>query len=141
VFVTGLSDGGSTASVDYATLAYSTADGSQRWVKRFNSAPSGFDESLDLAVSTDGTRLFVTGLSDDGSKTRGDFATVAYDTANGTPQWLARYNGPANYVDYGTRIAASPDGTKVFVTGVSNRADTTTEDYVTISYRATVAGG
>jgi DNA-binding beta-propeller fold protein YncE len=84
-------------------------------------------------VSPDGTTVFVTGFSDGGSTTHEDYATVAYDAANGTQLWVKRFNGPANSSDYGTSVGVSPDGKKVFVTGFSFDSTGST-DYATVGY-------
>ena len=62
VFVTGGSDG-STTSQDYATLAYSSTDGAQLWVSRYNGPSNGWDFPSSLAVNPNGTQVFVTGGS------------------------------------------------------------------------------
>ena len=73
--VTGTSDGSGTAS-DYTTLAYDATTGSRLWLKRYNGSGNGYDYAEGLAVSPDGTKVFVTG----GSWGAGsdDYATVAY---------------------------------------------------------------
>jgi outer membrane protein assembly factor BamB len=68
VFVTGFSTG--TTLFDYATAAYDAATGVKVWVSRYGSASADFAEAL--AVSPDGSAVFVTGSAAD------DYATVAY---------------------------------------------------------------
>jgi WD40 repeat protein len=106
-----------------------SAEQTHLWFSRYN---YGHDVAFSVAVSPDGTRVFVTGSSND------DYATVAYDASNGAQLWAARYNGPANGQDDAAALAVSPDGTKVFVTGTSARVDgsTTVNDYATVAYAA-----
>src|SRR5581483_4412543 len=92
VFITGRS-GGSGTGDDYATVAYDATTGARQWVKRYNGEANGTDDAYDLAVSPDGSQLFVTGRSL-GSGSGDDYATVSYDPATGARQWLKRYNGP-----------------------------------------------
>jgi len=72
VYVTGASSG-TTGFFDYATLAYSTATGARLWAARYNS-PGKFSDDLarSVAVSPDGSRVFVTGTSS------GRYGTLAY---------------------------------------------------------------
>jgi hypothetical protein len=63
-----------------------------------------------------------------------DIATVAYDARTGATRWLRRYDGPASSSDGGTAIGVGPDGSAVFVSGVSG-GNGTFEDYVTLAYR------
>jgi len=44
---------------------------------------------------------------------------VAYNAATGAPRRVSRYNGPANYDDFGRSMAVTPDGRTVIVTGCS----------------------
>jgi hypothetical protein len=132
VFVTGESGGGDT-NWDYATAAYDASTGSSLWSSRYDGAGS-VDSALSLVVSPDGTRVFVTGSSW-ASNNSYDYATLAYDTASGATLWGRRYNGPAEGTDAATAIAVSPDGTTVFVTGLSKGVGTDL-DYATVAYGA-----
>ncbi len=71
--------------------------------------------------------------SSPGRTTGDDYATVAYSTATGRQLWVSRYNGPGNGDDIAYSVAASRDGTRVFVTG-SSPGRTTGDDYATVAY-------
>jgi hypothetical protein len=74
VFVTGTSSArnlGCLPPRDYATVAYSAATGARLWASRYT-GPAGDSDASALAVSPHGTKVFVTGTSQD------DYATVAY---------------------------------------------------------------
>jgi hypothetical protein len=129
VFVTGTSGGGT--SDNYATIAYDAATGAERWVARY-SGPAGNDIPVALGVSPDGSTVFVTGYSFRGGIY--DYATVAYDAATGAEQWVARYDGPVGGSDVATALGVSPDGSAVFVTGLTTEA--TGNDYGTVAYDA-----
>ncbi len=130
VYVTGRSPG-SLAVSDFATLAYDAATGVTIWVRRYNDVgDSGGAGAFDLAVSPDGALVYVTGwpASD-------NYATVAYDAVSGAVRWVRKYNGPANSSDIPRAVTASPDGTKVFVTG-SSAASSVRWDAATVAYDA-----
>jgi WD40 repeat protein len=132
VFVTGRSNG-ATSGPDYVTIAYRTATGTMLWLKRYNGPGNGYDDARSVAVSPDGSKVFVTGAST--GVTSGDYATIAYNAATGAQLWVTRYNGPGNGDDSGGTVAVSPDGSKVFVTGTSPGV-TSNADYATIAYNA-----
>ena len=133
VFVTGTS-GTATTRNDYATVAYDAATGAQLWVTRYSSPGKNDDSAGGLAVSPDGSTVFVTGDSPGGG-TGDDYVTVAYNAATGAQQWLTRYNGSGNGSDLAAWIAVSPTGGAVFVTGIS-AGSTTGNDYATVAYNA-----
>ncbi len=120
--------GASARAASYAEAI----SGTQLWVKRYNGTGNGFDSAGSVAVSPGGGKVFVTGSST-GATSRGDYATVAYSTATGGQLWVSRYHGPG----YSTAHAmvVSPDGSKVFVTGESERT-TSGGDYTTVAYNA-----
>ncbi len=134
VFVTGGS-GGLQTRRDFATIAYNAETGARLWLARYDGPASDSDSARDLAVSPDGTTVFVTGTAY-GLGTVTDYTTIAYDAANGARLWAARYDGPISMWDYASSLAVSPDGTAVFVTGASiGRGRGENFDYATIAYR------
>jgi WD40 repeat protein len=131
VFVTGYTTAGATE--DYTTVAYNDATGAQLWAATYNDPGHTTDQAYSVAVSPNGTAVFVTGesLTTAGGE---DYATVAYNAATGAQLWAARYDGPSND-SAAAEVAVSPDGTAVFVTGTSLSA-TAGEDYATVAYSA-----
>ncbi len=69
--------------------------------------------------------IYVTGESDS------DYLTIKYDSS-GHERWIARYNGPGNYVDCATDIAVD-SADNVYVTGYSYGSGTS-YDYATVKY-------
>ena len=141
VFVTG--SAATTTSVrDYATIAYAAATGARRWVARYNGPlnKGGFGSSV--AVSPDGSAVFVTGATVIKTSSTGDFpvaysyGTVAYAAATGARRWVARYDGPFGGGS-ASSVAVSPDGSAVFVTGTSAAsASAALTAYATVAYAA-----
>lgn len=123
VYVTGFSvDGAVAFDRSMATVAYSTADGSTRWVVRHKDVAGGAGSSV--AVSPDGARLYMTGVRAGwvfGVGVQGVYPhaavngiiTVAYDTATGGTAWVARHADPGQ----GRDVAVSSASGRVFVTG------------------------
>jgi hypothetical protein len=66
-----------------------------------------------------------------GSVSRGNGAAVV----PGAQLWASTYNGPGNYIDAATAVAASPAGGAVFVTG-SGWGLNSGPDYATVAYDA-----
>jgi sugar lactone lactonase YvrE len=131
VFITGESAGSGT-DADYNTIAYDAATGAEAWAARYDGPASGYDAAHALAVSPDGSTVFVTGGSA-GNASRSDFATVAYHASAGARVWTRRLDGPTSRLDYGAAVAVSPDGRRVYVTGTSVGRGTSS-DYATIAY-------
>jgi hypothetical protein len=127
VVITGMSDavGGAQA----ATVAYAGADGSLLWVRR-----NGFAVNSPPAVTANpnGLEVFVTTETKPGSSY--DYGTFAYSAASGQPVWSNTYAGPSGD-DVPHAIAASADGSRVFVTG-SSLGNGTDTDEATAAYDA-----
>ncbi len=128
VYVTGAS-GGSGTGFDYTTIAYNTR-GEQQWVARYHGFNHWHDQANALAVDRRGN-VYVTGQSF--SSTNNDFATLKYN-ARGEQQWVARYNGPANWSDQAVALRVDAEG-NVYVTGASQGRGTFI-DYATLKYNA-----
>jgi hypothetical protein len=114
-------------------VAYSALTGARLWAARYNGPGNGSDAASAVAVSPDGSRVFVTGASR-GATTTG-YLTVAYSAATGARLWVQRYNGPGNGNDAASAVAVSPGGSRVFVTGAS-RGTRSGPDYATVAYSA-----
>jgi hypothetical protein len=125
---------GPSATFDSVTVAYDSSTGHELWADRSNGPGDGDDGGQDLSISPDGATVFVTGRSWGGTGWY-DYVTAAYDAATGARLWGRRYNGPGNRNDVPFSDAVSPDGSEVFVTGLSWGA-TSRPDYGTVAYEA-----
>src|SRR5207244_480426 len=106
-------------SDDYATLAYDAATGAKLWLKHYDGGGRSVDHASSIAVTRDGSKVFVTGASVAPGSSHSEYGTVAYDSSTGAKLWAMHYAGSGGVVDYASCIAVSPDGSKVFVTGTS----------------------
>ena len=129
VLVTGSS--ASPTSLDYVTLAYAAATGKRRWLARFDGSAARDDTPSSLALSPDGSSVFVTGSS--ANPVNLDYATVAYAAATGQQKWASVYEGSGSGDDIASSLAPSPDGSAVVVTG-SSAGLGSASDYATITY-------
>ena len=130
VYVTGFSLGLANND-DYATVKYNSS-GAQQWVARYDGAANDEDIATALAVDASGN-VYVTGYS---LGTSNDYATVMYNSS-GVQQWVARYDGPANYDDAAYALALDASG-NVFVTGYSVTSGTN-YDFATVKYNSSGA--
>jgi len=137
VFATGFSAAGSTN--DLTTVALDAATGGPIWLKTYDGPGHNSDSGFAIAASPDGTTVFVTGDSL-AANFYNDYATIGYDSATGARKWLTRYNGPAGNEDESHSLGVSPDGSTVFVTGLSTGVGTGL-DYATNAYDAAIAAG
>jgi DNA-binding beta-propeller fold protein YncE len=127
---------------EYATIAYTTVTGSRVWSKAYT-GPGAIDgipnRAVSVAVSPNGKTVYVTGES--GSAATGDwtsYATVAYSAATGAQLWAKRYGVPGDYASAPVKVAVSPNGKMVYVTGDSDNSFTAGggADYATVAYNA-----
>ncbi|SRR6266567_1305911 len=116
--LTGLAPAGG-APAGAAALGVRAAPGARLWLARYDGGSDGYDAAHAMAVSPDGSTVFVTGDSWRIRATGRDYATVAYSTATGRRLWVRRYSGPGQRTDIAWAVAVSPDGSMVFVTGGS----------------------
>ncbi len=91
------------------TVAY-RSDGAELWTAEYESAAAK-DQARSIAVSPDGTRVFVT--AQDGLST---LSVVAYSNS-GSPQWTAHF-GQSSATGYDSVV--SPDGRTLLITGVES---------------------
>lgn len=118
----------------YITLAYDAATGAKLWQKTYKGLNAAYTfAAYSVAVSPDGNTVYVTGES--GGISSPDCVTIAYGAATGARLWLARHHNPSNGINRGASVVASPDGSTVFVTGWTWRADSG-DDYLTMAYSA-----
>jgi outer membrane protein assembly factor BamB len=100
------------------TQAYNAATGATLWTDPITTT---FRPAA-LTVSPDGTKVFVTGsIARRKRSNSGTFyGTQAYDTATGAMLWAASYHPPVKSPGAGgaKSVTVSPDGSKVYVTGM-----------------------
>jgi putative pyrroloquinoline-quinone binding quinoprotein len=112
---------------DFETIAYSSK-GQQVWLRAYNGMADNDDEAVSIGVRPDGQQVFVTGMQH-ATPTSRDYATLAYRASSGAGVWGAVYDGST--YDYPAALGVSPDGSSVFVTGVSGL------EFATVAYATT----
>ncbi len=115
---------------DFATVKYDP-DGNEEWVARYNGTADAEDDGYDITLGPDGS-VFVVGRSR-GPGSHFDYATIKYD-ADGSEEWVTRYDGPGSDWDCPHSIAADGVG-NVYVAGASVGAGTMW-DCTTVKYDA-----
>jgi sugar lactone lactonase YvrE len=137
VFVTGTANG--TTGRGSNTEAYSTTTGATLWTSATDVVPDLSPGADGMAVSPDGTKVFITGTVNGTGRLEKYYGTAALSAATGTRSWESRY--PVTKPPLGgaaISIAVSPDGSKVFATGSTpgtKQANYT--GYGTVAYNAT----
>lgn len=115
---------------DYLVQALDAGTGALLWTAVYDGPASGFDNPSGLAAV--GPNVVVTGISagSDGE----DATTLALDGASGERLWEARFDGPGHFDDRGAAVAASKDGSLVFVAGTTCFAAFPNCEYLTVAY-------
>jgi uncharacterized delta-60 repeat protein len=127
LYVTGQSSNG--LNVDWTTIKY-TADGTERWVRRYDGTAKGNDYAYPLALD-DSANVYVAGSISNGSND--DIGVIKYDSS-GALQWVRTYNGSGNGNDFAMAIALDKSG-GIYITGWA--ADSVHGlDYMTIKYNS-----
>jgi sugar lactone lactonase YvrE len=106
-------------------------------VARYNIPDHPLNSAAVVAVSPDGSMVFVTGTASAVGRPQAGtwWATIAYAAATGRRLWVARYQGPAKGISSAAALAVSPDGSTVFVGGISDGLSGE-YDAVTVAYNA-----
>jgi putative pyrroloquinoline-quinone binding quinoprotein len=133
LYVTGGSDAPGSSSPHYWTAALSAGTGAQQWRATY-AGPDGNAGSTAIAVSPDGSAVYVTGSAGQASGLN-EYATIGYDAATGHQLWLASYATP-KATDNAVGLAVSPDGSTVYATGTSAAGSGPSADYATVAYSA-----
>lgn len=142
VFVGGYAYMGPETGLDYLVLALAASDGSIRWTATYDGPGHAADGPSDeipvraLALSPDGATAYLTGTSWGGFGSQFDVATVAFETSTGAQVWAARYDGAAHLDDGGYSIAASGDGSRIYVSGISVEDISSNSDALLLAYDA-----
>jgi sugar lactone lactonase YvrE len=116
--------------------AWASSGGGQRWVASYRFGDKAFSDAV--AVTPDGSTVFVTGTTDQG-ESDSHFATLAYEASTGAEKWVATFKLATDHDQYGrgNALAVSPDGSTVYVTGSTacfRCDDASLEGWATIAY-------
>jgi hypothetical protein len=130
VFITGFTyPSGSCCVASFETIAYSATTGSRLWMASGPGPAKSLNSPVGITVSPDSSEVFV--LNATTGPDNPEYGIVARSTATGAVLWSENY---PNGVDSDpTQMALSPDGTKLFVTGIGD-ANQQATSYLTVAY-------
>ena len=130
--------------LDIVTMAHDAATGARLWISSYEGIRSTIKSSFDsvwyhrpLAISPDGSRLFIAGYSTSlhGANLGMDFVTLALDATDGSTAWSQRHTGD-EWIHWVPSIAVSPDGRTVYLSGQGRHFHLITATYETFAYDA-----
>lgn len=131
VYVTGTTRGGGVSG-DITTVAYDAQSGSETWVASYSGFEGGFDEAVSLDVSSDGSRVFVIGMSYAPDGWGPDVAVIAYDVVDGDMIWESRHRGTEQSSNVPVELRISPDGDSIGVAAYTTDLFSGTSDFLTL---------
>ncbi len=114
VYVTGPSVTDGLGNSDYLTFAYDAATGDILWQRYLHGAPVTDDFPTDIAVTHDGSTVYVTGAS---RKPEYECATVAYDATTGHSEWVKRIHSRYPETNGCVDVDVAPDDSRVYLAG------------------------
>jgi DNA-binding beta-propeller fold protein YncE len=113
------------ADAEYATIKLDLLTGVRRWSRTYAGQTGGNNGAFGLATDSGGSRVFVTGqASGPAPGCAVGMATVAYDGATGEERWSDYRPPPVGTAPQGFAIAASHDGSRVYVAGLEYHLET-----------------
>ena len=117
--------------------AIDVPDGDPRWTFQRTHPNDLADFAHDIAVSPDGSRVFVTGDAEVTVDTR-NYVTIALDAATGDFLWGARESAGLHHEMLADALAVDPAGQLVYVTGSREGTASIDDfwDYFTVAYDA-----
>ena len=121
------------------TTAYDAASGTEKWTSTYAVAGAHFicGTATDIAMSPDGSAVYVTGFGGDGNH-KGTFRaiTISYDAATGGQRWAVEDPGISTLAgDSKVSLGVDPQGRTVYVAG-DDCSDYPTCVTSTIAYEA-----
>jgi hypothetical protein len=122
-------------SQEFNTLGYDAATGTRLWSAVYAGPPGHNAIPEAIAISPDGSAVFVTGFVEASSAVQ--YATFGYATATGAQLWQVRLTGLAGAQTIPLSLAVSPDSSRVYVTGASSQNPVWgPSEYLTVAYSA-----
>ncbi|MEO0110550.1 MAG: SBBP repeat-containing protein [candidate division WOR-3 bacterium] len=118
IYITGFSYNWGTG-YDYLLIKYDK-EGNERWVRMYNGPGDSTDKSNSVAVDKEGN-IYIAGMSY-GLETKGDFATVKYDSL-GNLIWVRRFDDTLNFYNDEALGVGVDSFNNVYVAGLSGFMD------------------
>jgi hypothetical protein len=114
---------------DFTVISLRRIDGHLNWMYSYDGPAGGNDQANSIIYGDDGN-IYAAGYSR-GIGTGQDFTVISLNTVGGPPNWIYRYNGPADSTDIGNSIIYGADD-NIYAAGYSIRSGTG-QDFTVIS--------